>query len=133
MRVFDSTVTRPATERRIEEYWSWAAVALFLLVTVDLLTTLAAAQQVGSAAEANPLVRWTLGRSVALLVAVNVAAVVAVTACFRLLMAMLRRAPDPYRRYFAFGIELWLGGLLAAGLFVFANNLTVVVFGESLL
>jgi hypothetical protein len=126
-------VSRPNTERRIEEYWNWVAAALFLLVTVDLLTTLAAARAVGASAEANPLVRWALGRSVALLVAVNVAAVAVATTFFWGVMRMLRRTPGPYRRYFALGVELWLGALLAAGLFVFANNLAVVVLGESLL
>ena len=121
------------TESRIEEYWSWVAVALFLLVTVDLLTTLAAARAVGPGAEANPLVRWALDRSLSLLVAVNVAVVVLAAAFFWALMAMLRRTPAPYHRHFALVIELWLGALLAAGLFVFANNLVVVVFGASLL
>jgi hypothetical protein len=40
---------------RIEEYWDWVAVALFLLVGVELLTTLAAARVVGLGVLANNL------------------------------------------------------------------------------
>jgi membrane-bound metal-dependent hydrolase YbcI (DUF457 family) len=119
-------------DRRIEEYWSWIAVSLFLLVTVDLLTSLYAAAVVGIGAESNPFMAWLLQRELPVLVGVNVAAVVLVTVCFAGVMQMLRRTPDPYARYVAFGIELWLGGLLAAGLFVFANNLSVVVYEASL-
>ncbi|EJN61326.1 hypothetical protein [Halogranum rubrum] len=118
--------------RRIEEYWSWIAVSLFLLVTVDLLTSLYAAAAVGVEAEGNPFVAWLLGQHLAVLVGVNVLAVVAVVVCFAGLMRMFQRTPDPYARYFAFGIELWLGALLAVGLFVFANNLSVIVYGASL-
>lgn len=128
-------ISRPAprSERRIREYWSWIAVSLFLLVTVDLLTSLYAAAVVGVGAESNPVMQWLLRQSVPVLVGVNVAAVVLVTVSFAGLMQMLRRTPAPYARYFALGIELWLGLLLAVGLFVFANNLSVIVLQESLL
>jgi hypothetical protein len=130
---FVRVVSDSRLESRIEEYWSWAAVALFLLVTVDLLTTLAAARVAGPAAEANPLVRWALGESLAVLVAINVFAIALAATFFWGTIRMLRRTPDSYRRYFALLIEVWLGALLAVGLFVFANNLAVIVLGESLL
>ncbi|SEO80878.1 hypothetical protein SAMN04487948_105264 [Halogranum amylolyticum] len=120
-------------ERRIEEYWSWLAVSLFLLVTVDLLTSIAAAAVVGVGAESNPLMAWLLRQELPVLVGVHVAVVVLVSVSFAGVVRMLRRTPDPHARYFAFGIELWLGSLLAVGLFVFANNLSVVVHGASLL
>lgn len=120
-------------DQRIEEYWSWIAVSLFLLVTVDLLTSLSAAAVVGVGAESNPFMAWLLGQPLPTLVGVNVAAVVLVTVCFAGVMRMLRRTPERYARHFAFGIELWLGTLLAVGLFVFANNLSVIVHGASLL
>lgn len=120
-------------DRRIGEYWQWIAVALFLLVTVDLLTTLYAVAVVGIGAEANPAMAWLLGQPLAVLVVVHIG--VAVLACgfFYALMEMLRRTPEPYERYFAYAVELWLGLLVAAGLVVFANNVAVIVFGESLL
>jgi hypothetical protein len=128
-------VTDPESvaESRIEEYWDWIAVALFLLLAVDLLTTLAAARVVGAGAESNPLMRWLLRRDVAVVVAAHLLAVVLVTGCFRLLVGRLRRTPPPTDRHFALLIEAWLGLLVAVGLAVFANNLSVIVLGESLL
>ena len=128
----DGTGAGATVAERVEEYWTWAAGALFLLVTVDLLTTLYAAAAVGTAAESNPVTAWLLGRSVGALVGVNVAAAAVAAVCFRGLMATYRRAPARVRPYYGFLIEVWLGVLLAAGLGVFANNLAVIVFGRSL-
>lgn len=117
---------------RVHEYWSWIAVVLFLLITVDMLTTIFAAAVRGPAAEANPLVRWTLRRGIVVLVAVNLATVVLAVGFFYVLLEMLRRTPPAYERAFALLIEVWLGLLLFAGLAVFANNLSVIVLGNSL-
>lgn len=118
--------------RRVEEYWGWAAVALFLLLSLDLLTTYYAAATVGTAAEANPLVAWLLGRPLWVVVAVHLLVAVLVVGCFAVLMHLYRRTPRRYRRGFGLLIELWLGGLVAVGLAVVANNLAVVVLGRSL-
>ena len=117
---------------RVQEYWSWIAVALFLLVTVDMITTTYAAYQVGVIHEANPLVRWSLLQGPAIFLGINLAAVVLVTVLFDRVVDILRRTPATYDGYLAAGIEAWLGGLLAAGLLVFANNLAVIFFGQSL-
>lgn len=126
-------MTSRVTDAKIEEYWDWIAVALFLLLAVDLLTTLAAARLVGAGAESNPLMRWLLGRSILVVIGAHLAVVVLVTGCFRLLVDRLRRMPSPTHYYFALLIEAWLGFLVAVGLLVFANNLAVIVLGESLL
>lgn len=126
-------MTARIAESRIEEYWDWIAVALFLLLAVDLLTTLAAARLVGVGAEGNPLMRWLLGRSILVVVGAHLAVVVLVTGFFRLLVDRLRRTPAPANRYFALLIEAWLGFLVAVGFAVFANNLSVIVLGRSLL
>ncbi|WP_435125162.1 hypothetical protein [Halobaculum sp. D14] len=118
---------------RIEEYWGWATVALFLLITVDMLTTMYAAAVVGADAESNPVTAWLLAQPVWLLVGVNLAAVVLAAVVFHGLMETYRVTPPRVRPYFALLIEAWLGGLVAAGLVVFANNLSVIVLGESLL
>jgi putative Mn2+ efflux pump MntP len=116
----------------LEEYWDWVAVALFLLVTVDMLTTMFAAAALGPAAEANPLMRWALGRGPATLVAMNVAAVVLAVGLFYALREMLGRTPGRYRRPFSLLVEVWLGSLVFAGLGVLANNLSAVLLGASL-
>jgi dipeptide/tripeptide permease len=126
-------VTPGVTESRIEEYWDWIAVALFLLLSVDLLTSLAAARLVGAGAESNPLMRWLLGRTTLVVVGAHLGVVVFVTGFFRLLLGRLRRTPSPADYYFALLIEGWLGVLVAVGLGVFANNLSVIVLGRSLL
>ncbi|MFB6255517.1 MAG: hypothetical protein ABEH58_02125 [Haloplanus sp.] len=126
-------MTAHIAESRIEEYWDWIAVALFLLLAVDLLTTLAAARLVGTGAESNPLMRWLLGRGVLAVIGAHLVVVGLVTGGFRLLIDRLRRTPAPANRYFALAIEAWLGFLVAVGLGVFANNLAVIVLGRSLL
>lgn len=118
---------------RIAEYWEWVAVALFLLTAVDTLTTAYAAATVGVAYEGNPLVRRLLARSVFAVAVVNVAAAVVAAVGFRGVVATLRRTPPRVRPYYALVVEVWLGLLVAAGLLVFANNVAVVVLGESLL
>jgi len=117
---------------RIEEYWEWVAVALFLLTTVDVLTTLGAAAVVGAGREANPFVRWLLRRSVPGVVAVNLLAAAAGALGFRGIVATLWRTPPWLRPYYAVVVEAWLGLLVVAGLAVFTNNLVVIVFGGSL-
>ena len=123
----------PTVDARAQEYWDWIAVALFLLVTVDMLTTVYAAQSVGLGAESNPFVRWSLSSGPVVFALVNLLTVVAVAGLFDRVLAVLARTPAPYDRYLAAAIEAWLGGLLAAGLLVFANNLLVIVHGRSLL
>jgi hypothetical protein len=123
----------PVSSARIQEYWSWIAVALFLLVTVDMLTTIFAAAALGSAAEANPLMWWALEQGTATLVAVNLVAVVLAVGFFYALLELLEQTPGPYQRGFALLIEAYLGVLLFAGLAVLANNLSVVILGSSIL
>jgi len=117
---------------RLDEYWSWLAVALFMLVSVDLLTTLLAAADVGVGAEANPVMAWLLRQSLPVLLAANLAAVVLAAVCFHALVAVMRNAPAGEARAVAVLVELWLGAILATGFAVFANNLAVIVHGSSL-
>lgn len=117
---------------RLEEYWDWFAVALFVLISVDMLTTINAAWYVGPAAEANPLMSWALGQGMLTLTAVNLAATVIAVGGFYWLMQLLATTRSPYDRYVGIGVEAWLGLLIAGGLFVFANNLYVIFHGRSL-
>lgn len=108
-------------------------MALFLLTTVDLVTTTFATYRFGVGGEANPLVREALVLGPVFFVTINLVAVIVVTLLFDKVIWLLERAPDSYARYLSVGIEAWLGGLIAAGLLVFANNLTVIFFGQSLI
>lgn len=126
-------VTFKPLETTVDEYWDWLAVALYVLITVDMITTLYAAWDVGSAAESNPVMRMALVAGVPTVVAVNIAATVIAAAGFYVLMQWFQRTTPPYDRVWAVGIQTWLGLLIATGLFVFANNLVVIVHGQSLL
>lgn len=121
----------PARDRR-REYWSWAAGALYILLTLDLITTLYAASIYGTAAEANPWMRWALQQGVATLVLVNLAALVVLVVLFYGMIELTVRAPDRHEQTIALTFEVWLALVLAVGLVVFANNLAVIVHGENL-
>ncbi|MFW5905778.1 MAG: hypothetical protein ACOCUO_02935 [archaeon] len=114
--------------KRPDEYWSWAGVALFLLLTVDLLTTLVASHVVGIHAEANPIVRWALERGVEWLVVVNLGALVLLVVLFYGLIRLTLETPEPYDTVVATSFEVWIGLLVGSGLVIFANNLLVVLF-----
>lgn len=121
----------PRRERR-DEYWSWAAVALFLLLTIDLLTTIVAVELLGPDAEVNPIIRWAWSQGLPTLVAINLLALVLLAVLFYGLIRLTEEAPAPYDRVVATSFEVWIGLLIAAGLLVFANNLVVIVFGRDL-
>ena len=120
-------------QARFEEYWDWVAVALFLLLTIDLLTSMYAASAVGLEHEANPLMAWLLAQSLGLIIAVHAVVLVVAAAFFYALFEVVRELPVAYRRPSSIAVEAFLGLLVAVGLFVFANNLTLIVLGESLL
>jgi len=118
---------------RVREYWDWLAVALFLLLAVDLLTTMAAARAVGVGAESNPLMTWVLGEGIPVIVAVHLTVLVVSVLLFAAVAGRVETTPSPFDRYVGLLVECWLGGLVAAGLAIFANNLSVIVLGASLL
>lgn len=120
-------------ENRIEEYWGWITVALFLLVTLDLLTSLYAAQVVGLEYESNPLMAWLLGQSLVAVITVHVAAVVLAAVFFYAIVELIRRTTPTLQWVMMRSLEIYLGLLIAVGLFVVANNLSVIVLRRSLL
>lgn len=124
---------RVIADRGIEEYWDWFAVSLFLLIPIDMLTMVGVEATRGLAAEINPLTVWLFRRGLGALVAANLLAAVLSAGAFAGVMAALRRTPPPYDTYFAFVIEVWLGLLVATGLFIIANNFSFLFHGRSLL
>lgn len=122
----------PSNSLPFREYWDWFSMALFLLITLDMISSRYAAVVAGATAEANPIMRWVLQQNVVVLSSVNILAGLIAVGSFYFLMGLLDSSKEPYDRYLAWMIELWLGGLIAGGLFVFANNLSVIVHGQSL-
>lgn len=125
-------MSQPTSAPRIAEYWDWLAAVLFVLLTVDMLTTFAAARAVGAHAEANPIMAWALGEGVWAVLAINLAVLVLTAALFAALTGRIEVTPAPLDRYVGLAVEIWLGLMLAVGLALFANNLAVIVFGRSL-
>lgn len=116
-----------------DEWWDWLAVALFLLIPVDLLTTLFATAEYSVAAEANPVMQWILAQHIVVIVAIHLGAVILSVVIFYGIDQLIDSTPDAYQDLFALGIELWLGILIVLGLAVFANNVSVIILGEPLL
>lgn len=102
-------------------------------MTADLLTTLYAASLYGPTAEANPSFQWMLGQGVLVVVAVNLVALVLLGWLFDGYYRLLMRTQGTEAWVLARSFELWLGLVIAGGLFVFANNLSVIVHGRSLI
>ncbi|MFP4591080.1 MAG: hypothetical protein ACLFM8_06435 [Halobacteriales archaeon] len=125
--------TDAPTADRYDRYWTWFAVALFLLLTVDILTSIGAAMRTDLSAEANPFMRWLLAQNVQTIVAVHLGILVVAVGGFRAVLYFLRRTPPPVDRYFARLFEVWLALLVGVGIFIFVNNMAVVVFRVSVL
>lgn len=126
------TRSRPSTPW-FREFWGWTGAALFLLITIDLLTSMYAVAAVGIEHESNPAMAWLLSRSVPVVIAAHLLAAGVLVVLFYGLAELVRETPAPYRSGLKRAIEGFLGILLAVGLFVFANNLAVIVHGRSLI
>lgn len=114
-------------------YWAPFTVALVLLLVVDPLTTLWAVTQYGPGGEMNPLMRWLIQQGPIAFGLANLAALVVSLYCFSHVVEAIGASAEPYDRYLSFGVQFWLALLIAGGLFVCANNLSVVLRGYSLL
>lgn len=117
----------------LAEYWSWVGGALYLLLTLDLLTTIYAAHLYGPQAELNPVMRWALGQELYVLVGLYLVVLILLVGLFAGFFRLLQRASGTEGWMLAKSFELWIGLLIAVGLFVFANNLSVIVLGGSLI
>ena len=115
-----------------ESYWGWVAAALFLLLPVDLLTTLLCAAVVGADAESNPWMAWLLAQSPTVLVAVHVGVGVVAVAGFAAYETVSRRS-ERFGDVMLNAARLYLVLLTAAGFLVFLNNLSVLLFRRSFL
>lgn len=115
-----------------EEYWAWIGSALFLLITLDLLTSLFAAHQVGIQHEANPIMQWALEQHMGLVLMFNLLALALAILLFYGLYQTLDETSERWQPLYANCIEAFVAILVGLGLFLFANNLSVVVLGRSL-
>lgn len=114
-------------DERVKRWWIGFAAALFLLVPVDLLTTLAVVDEHGIAVEVNPIMRWLLAQGALLLVLAHLAVVVAAVWSFHVAVGAIQRTSVSSRPSFAYGVDIWLTLILAAGAVIVANNLLVLL------
>lgn len=119
--------TARGMDRRVDQWWLLFAVALFLLVPLDLLTTLLAVSKHGTVVEANPIMRWLLDRGLFAVTAANLLVVLLAISLFNAAITRIRRAPESSRRTFAFVVNVWVCVLLVAGFVVVINNVLVLV------
>lgn len=120
-------------EARFEGWWRWFALVLFVLLTLDMLTTMVIVVQLGVDVESNPFMRYLYGEGALVVLLVNLVALIVAAVSFRGVVDLSRRISPPYDRLFKITVEVWLALMLVLGLFVFANNLSVILRGESLL
>ena len=114
-------------DRYVEQWWLWFAVALFLLIPLDLLTTLIAVSKYGIGVEANPIMQWLLHRGLFAVTLVHLVVVGLVVSMFHVAIQRFQRAPPSYRRILCYVVTLWIGILIASGLLVVTNNVLLVV------
>lgn len=111
---------------RVESWWGWFTMALYLLIPVDLLTTIVAVAQHGPTVEANPVMRWLLRQGLLEATLVNLLVVVVVVVLFDAAIDAVQRSPSSYRDWLANGVTLWVGCVFGAGLLLTVNNLLVI-------
>jgi len=108
---------------RVDQWWFWFGAALFLLIPVDLFTTLLAVGRYGTAVEANPLMRWLLERGLLVGTAANLLAAGLGLWLFHVMIGRIRRLSPVYRPVCVRLVDVWIGLLIVTGLVVVVNNL----------
>lgn len=127
-------------DRSKEEYWSWFASALFLLITVDLITTFGAAARFGTDAEYNQLMAFLLESSVEIIILAHIIVVILAASFFYALLEILDSNKQllsknesetiPYPNTLL--LDTFIAVLYSYGLFIFANNLSIIFNGKTI-
>lgn len=115
---------------RMNFYWHLAGVAIFLLVPVDMTTTMYAAFVYGTDAESNQIIAWALNEGPVVFAGINLVGGFLVALIFYGLLTHMKESTHP--RVLGHAYEVWVTILIGIGLFVAVNNLTVVFLGQSI-
>lgn len=108
-------------------YWLWFAVALLLLLWVDLATTVAAADHYGLEAEANPVMRGLLEAGISMTLAIHLLVFAVALAGFGVIVNIGRRLDNAAARHYRLCCLGWIGVLLIGGIGVTLNNVLLVI------
>ena len=114
-------------DQSVRRWWRWFTVALLLLIPLDLLTTLIAVAEHGTAVEANPIVRWLLQQGLLAIVVVNLVAGILAVTLFHVAVEQFRRVIPSTPHPFVLFVNLWIGVLVATGAGLAVKNLLTVV------
>lgn len=115
----------------LSEYWEWVLSALFVLVPLDLLTTVYATVSVGLEHEANPFMIWLLGQSTPVIAAVHLLVVVLVAGIFEIYYRLSQRS-EQYGEMMLQAAKVYLALLTTAGLIIFGNNLLIIYLASNI-
>lgn len=116
-----------------EEYWSWVSIALYLLIPLDLLTTIYAAKLYGIIHESNIIMRFLLDKNPIFLTTIHILLLIMVAFFFYFIELLYEKTNGKEELFFEKIIEVYLGLLIAFGLFIFSNNLTIIILGRDLI
>lgn len=112
-------------EKYVATWWVSFSLALFLLLPLDLLTTLFVVAEHGIVAEANPVMRFLLEHGLVAVTVANLLAGAVVVYLFHLAVDRFRRSSSSQRRVLVPIVTSWLLVLNLAGIVLIANNLSV--------
>lgn len=116
-----------APDEHVDTWWVWFTVALFLLLPLDLLTTLFAVAEYGVAAEANPAMELLLRQGFLAVVGVHLVVIALVVYLFHIVVARFRLSDRESRRLLSPIITAWIIMLNVAGVIVVTNNILLLV------
>lgn len=117
----------PARTDGTESWWAWFAMVLYLLLPIDLLTTLVSVSRHGLAVEVNPVMRWLLELGAFPVLAGHLLVTVLAVWLFDAVVTAVRQAPPADRRGVIIVVDLWLATAFVAGVALTVNNLLVIL------
>lgn len=113
--------------RHVNRWWGWFAVALILLIPLDLFTTLLAVGAYGTVVEANPIMRWLLEQGLVAVTLVNLGVIGLAVVLFDTAIDHIQRVPPSYQPMLTYAVNIWIAALIAVGVILVANNLFVLL------
>lgn len=126
--------------RKKDEYWSWFAWMVYLLISVDLLMTSLAIDVRGIGGELNPFIIDMFQSGVEFVILGHLSVLIFSSVCFLIMLEAFDRSPgivsdssDYIREHPAIALDVWIGTIFALGIALFTNNLLVIIGKPSLI
>lgn len=111
---------------REKKYWSTVGLVLFVLLSLDLLTTSYAVVNVGIEYESNEIMQFILQQNISFIIYVHLAALLSSVSFFYVLYyKVYQDLENNKRRVFSLMMKGFLYLLFIIGLFVILNNFLI--------